>query len=481
MLFKLLSRLLSLISIIILARLLVPEDFGIVALASATVAGLELFVSFRLDVALIQNQQATQDHYDSAFTINFAFQLFVAFVLLMLAKPAASLYGEPALRQVLYALATVPVLHGLQNIRTVDFRKEMRFGKDFALMLSQKLIGFSITVPLAFLWRNHWALVAGFIGGTAGGVVAGYILLPHRPRLSLKYCGELFAFSKWLFLNSWLYFLRNKAASFIIGKVSGLSAVGLFEVSYEIANFSTTELIAPINRAVFPGIAKVAHDARSLQNTYLSVIGMISMLALPAGTGIAAIAEPLVWTLLGQNWIGAVPIISILALAGAIMCIETNTGTVCVALGRPDLLTKLYTFAVALLLILLVILINLWGQMGAAAAFLILALVSTPVYLIVVSRLLKLRIRQLADVLWRPVGSCFIMYFSLREFLKNNAQDWSIGSALPTLLSSISIGLIVYSVSIGLLWLCCGRPRGAESTVISEIGGLVGRVRNRFA
>lgn len=469
LLFKLCGRSLSLISIAVLARLLVPADFGIVALATTIIAALELFGNFSFDVALIQNQKATKEHYDTAFTVSLIFQMSIALLLLLLAAPAAAFYDEPALRNALMVLAIVPVIEGLQNIRIVDFRKQMLFHKDFVFMLSKSVIGFCVTIPAAFLLRDYWALILGIIAGRTGGTIASYIMIPYRPRFNTTYWTELFNFSKWLFLNNWLYFLRHRAAGFVIGKISGMRSLGVYEVSYEISNFATTELVAPINRAVLPGLAKIANDVDALRKSYLSVIAMIALLAVPAGIGIAAISEPLVLAFLGANWTEAIPIIAILGFAGSLSSIETNTGTTCVAVGRPELLTKLYGFYVAVLLTLVVVFTLHWGIIGTAWAALAAAIINVPVYYTVLLRLISLKVSQFLSVLWRPLVASACMYGTVQYYLNRTNPITTSVEALTPMFTAVAIGAAVYVILVIALWRIAGKPDGAEREILKEV------------
>ena len=117
-------------------------------------------------------------------------------------------------------------------------------------------------------------------------------------------------------------------------------------------------------------MSKISADREALRSSYLSVIGMIALLAAPAGVGIAAVAEPLVLVFLGPKWIDAVQPIAILGFAGAISGMETNTGATCIAVGRPDLLTRLYGFHVSILVVLMIAFTYNWGVNGAALSVL---------------------------------------------------------------------------------------------------------------
>src|SRR6185437_4494802 len=209
---RLAIRGLGFISVVILARLLTPADFGLIALATVIIAALELMSAFSFDVALIQKQGQSRAHYDTAWTITIIFSAITGLILVALAYPAARFYGDPRLQPIMYVLAAGTVVEGFQNIGVVAFRKEMDFSREFGFQISKKIFSFVVTVPLAFWLRNYWALVAGIVAGKAAGTIVSYMAHPYRARWSTAAWAELFHFSRWLFLNNFLGFLRARAS-----------------------------------------------------------------------------------------------------------------------------------------------------------------------------------------------------------------------------------------------------------------------------
>ena len=213
------------VSTIILARLLVPADFGLVALATTFSGALAALSEFSFDVVLIQNQNASREHYDTAWTLGICRNSIIAACLLAGGGPIAALFGDPRLKSVAHCLAAGAVIGGFYNIGVVDFRKDLAFHKDLIFNLIQRLGSFAITVTLAFIWRDYWALVAGIIGGGTIQVALSYIMHGYRPRLSLARWREIMHFSKWLLLNNVCNFAYARCDTFVLGKLAGAQAV----------------------------------------------------------------------------------------------------------------------------------------------------------------------------------------------------------------------------------------------------------------
>src|SRR3954467_447282 len=214
----------SLLSTIILARLLMPADFGLVALATTILAGLQALSELSFDIALIQNSRAGRPEYDSAWTLSACRNILIAIGLTVAAGPIASGFDDPRLEAIIYCLAVSTLLDGFQNIGIVDFRKELKFHQDLVFRVLGKLGPFLVTVPLAFLWRNYWALVIGTVAGSVFRVILSYAMHSYRPRISFAEWRHLIHFSKWLMLANLCIFISSRAITFIISAICAIDA-----------------------------------------------------------------------------------------------------------------------------------------------------------------------------------------------------------------------------------------------------------------
>jgi O-antigen/teichoic acid export membrane protein len=468
-LFKLTERSIGFVSTLILARLLLPADFGLIAMAMSVIAILELLGSFGFDTVLIQKQRADRRHYDTAWTCNVMVGLGTAAILVALDRPAAIFFQEPRLEPVIAWLALGPCLQGFENIGVVAFRKDLQLDREFRFLLAKKVLGFSVTIPLAFILQNHWALVVGILASRATGLAASYLLHPYRPRFSLVASAELFQFSKWLLLNNILLFLNARSADLVVGKIAGSHSLGLYSIASEISNLPTTELVAPINRAVFPGYAKMSGDPGVLRQGFLNVISVIAVFAIPASAGIATLSEPLVRIALGPKWMATVPLIQILAISGVLTALQTNSVYVYLALGRPDLLTA---FAGANILILLPLLVwgTAWaGILGAAWALVLTGVIILPVNFSILFRSLRLRLHEFFGVVWRPLVATATMALVLRSMQPGSSLPTDIVRDIASLGFSVLLGGLTYLVVLLGSWKLASRPSGAEEFIVGKV------------
>jgi O-antigen/teichoic acid export membrane protein len=462
---RLLDRSIGLISTLFLARLLVPEDFGLVAMATAIGGILGLFGAFSFDMALIQNANAERRHYDTVWTFNVIFGVFCTFALISVAEIAAIFYKEPRLTNVMYALSIFYFISAFGNIGVVAFRKEMNFKKEFIFIFSSRIATFIVTITAAFFLQSYWALLIGMTSGRTVSFFMSYKMNDYRPKFTLSATRELFNFSKWLLINNLLFFILHDGCTFIIGRMFGANELGIYSVSYEISSMPSTELVAPINRVAFPGFSKMK-DVKVISDSYLKLFGLISLVIFPLGIGIASVAKPLVLTVLGSKWTATIPLIQLLALHGAIAATQGNNGMVWMALGRPRITTISAVLFLTVLLPSLYFFLNSAGIIGAGYAYILANISTLPFGLYMSRKLLEFRWSDIFLLVWRPVIGVVFMYVSVE------IVDSYIDSALPLsrLIGDAIVGAITYSFFIIFLWILAGRPEGSEQYLLNKLG-----------
>jgi lipopolysaccharide exporter len=475
--FRLFERLLGVVSTLVLARLLLPADFGLVAMAMAVFAALEVFGSFNFDLALVQREHPERRHFDTAWTYTVIVSVVSALALCALALPAAKFYDEPRVEFILYALAFCAFLQGFENIGLVYFQRDLTLGKEVRFRCAKRVIGFVVTIPLAFVLRNYWALVIGIVVSRVSGVWLSYLMHPYRPRFSLRAGDDLFHFSKWMLVNNVLLFAVVKGVDFTIGKLAGPAALGLYSVAYEISNLPTTELVMPIGRAVFPGYAMIAGDTDRLRDAYLKVLAVIAIFAVPAGTGIVVLAEPIVHALLGERWLGTVPLIQWLALYGIMRACSSNMGSVYLALGRPRLITGLGLLTVTILAPLLIWLTPRYGSLAAGWALLAASAVTLPPSFWILRRLIGLRLWSVHQAMWRPVVASSAMGLAIGAV----HASFPFANRMADVLVYVLFGVTIYILTILLLWYSCGAPAGAERYLLHTVAEKIDGIRTRRA
>lgn len=467
-LFKFVERGLGLISTLILARLLAPGDFGVVAMAMSFIAMAELLGAFGFDISLIQNPSATREHYNSAWTCNVALGASITLLMLALAMPITEFYRKPELLWVVVALSLGPLIGSFENIGVVAFRKELDFRREFRYQVTRKFMGFIVVVPLAFALRSYWALVAGILFSKAAGTAISYLMHPFRPRLSLAMFRQLFVFSRWLLVNNMVSFLKERSSDFFLGRLGGAASLGTYNVAYELSNLPTTEISAPINRALLPGFAKM-ETTEQIERAYANAVGLLALLALPAAACMFALAPFIVATLLGAKWLDAIPLMQVLAFNGALLLFQSSMCSVLFGRGHPASVTlsnAIYSVVLITLLALFLTFGQAMGVVGAAYAALTTTVLCTPLYLYQMHRCLGVSPRLFGRSIQRPLLGALAIVGLLQAGLPPYEPVLGFPATVGWLLAGTALAILAYVATVMLAWRLAGRPLGAERLAI---------------
>ena len=472
---KLAERLLALVGVTILARLLVPSDFGLVALAMSTLALLEVFGAFGLDIALIRQPDASRAHFDAAWTFNVLFGCAIALLALGLAPLARWFYDDPRLLPVMLSLGISRAIAGFENIGVVRFRKDLQFDREFRFALAKRLAtSLLVTIPLAFALRSYWALVAGNLAGTCIAVALSYVLHPFRPRPSLAGFGELMRFSKWLLAARMIELFYARLPDFIVGRAAGTGALGALSLARDLARLPAAEIAAPVNRAVFPGYVKLADDREQLGRAYIRVTSRLLLLVVPAAVGLCVLAEPAVLLLLGEQWRAAVPLVRLLALNALVGVWLSTAHHVNLAVGMARSTSIVLALHAALSLPLMLWLVPSFGAEGAAFALLLASLGTAPANFVLLGKVIAFRMRDAAAMIWRPLAGSLAMSGLLFALLQRIGWPREVPAQIAFAAFLVAIGALVYVVTVMLCWAPHRNADSAEAWLLERARAFLG-------
>ncbi len=473
---RLFTRAAGLLSTLVLVRLLVAENFGLMTLATGLAQAIDALSSLGVEEAVIRERQPDRDLYDSAFTINLIRGAATAALIAAAAWPVARFFADRRLLPVLLALACGALVAGGENIGIVDFRRDIRFHKEFVLLAIPRLAGIAVAISLAFLLHSYVALLAATLVAIVARVGLGYAMHPFRPRLRLPAWRRIAGFSVWSWLLSLGTLLNERADSFVIGRVFGLADVGIFALGAEIAALPTTELISPLSRVCFSGFAAARGGSAGPDETaatFLRVIAATTLLTLPAGIGLSMVAAPIVRLAFGPGWDAAIPVVQLLGAALVVTVLGYVSYALMNAHGRLSGLAAIQALTLAARLALLLALVPRAGLTGAAAAVGVSAILENLLYFALAQRFLGLRGAALLAATWRSLAGVAVMAAALAAL----GPGWreAAGSPAAGLVQATLLGAVLYAATVALCWRAAGRPPGAERDLL----GLVARAARR--
>lgn len=404
-------RALSILTTIILARLLAPSDFGLVAMAAVVIGFIELFKDLGTATAVIQRKDLSQGLLASVFWLNAGFGLAAALVLYFLAPLLGAFYREPRVIPIMQVLSLSFLLSGLSNLQMSLLERNLDFDKLALIEIGTTLFATLVGITAAFLGHGAWSLVYQMLAGNFLGTLLFWSASRWRPSWQFDWpeLRSVMGFSLNLTGASiFNYFARN-ADKFLIGRFLGSQDLGYYDLAYRLMQVPLQGISAVIGRVMFPLYSRMQDDAGQFGRAYLKVASAIALISFPLMLGLTALTGPFVLTLFGAAWMPVIPLLLILAPLGAVQSIATTVGSIYTAKGRTDW-ALWWTVGAGLLIVLSFVLGLPWGIIGVTASYAIMFLLLTYPAFAIPFRLIGLEVRDLGRVLWRPAVCSLVMY-----------------------------------------------------------------------
>lgn len=435
---------LSLIKSIILARLLTPDHFGLMSACMVVIRAAEVFTETGLGPALIQRQARVEDAVPTAFSMQAARGVVLAAIVFALAPFVAEFYEQPRLTSLLEVLAAAMLLGGLSNLNTIALQKELRFRPLFRLQQAVAVTDLVVTVSLALLLRDVWALVLGQVVKAVVAVLLSYALLPGRPRFGWdrRIARELLAYGRFITGVTVVVYVTTEIDNVVIGKVLGMQALGIYVVAYMLANLPATHLSKVISGVMFPAYSKLQDDRSLLLRAYLETTRVVATVALPLAVGLAVLADELVTLVYGQAWRQAATVLPLLCVFGALRAVSSTNGYVFNAIGKPQIPFFINLAKLAMIAALIVPMTRQYNIIGAAAAVTLPSVVMFAVSYAVFSKTLKVPVSRMFAAVTPSILASAIMASGLML----TKQWYSLGDP-GRLLLAITGSVVLYAMA----------------------------------
>ena len=296
------NRLLGFASIFILARILTPEDFGVMALVMIAIQLTDTLTNVGAEQYYIQKKQATQDDLNSAWSLNLAIKLFASLVFLILSPIVAASLGYQHLTQAFVVVAFLPVINALSNGFIFAQKKALNFRSFSLISASAKVFSTLVTIALALTLKSYWALIAGALLQALIFTILSYVYLNERAALSLANWKEPFHFSKWIMLKSIVGHIRAKFDIWFAVNIQGMGGLGGYNLAKDVTLLPSREFLSPVSDVMFTAIAQAENHSENQQQQISKALTVLFILASPIAFGWALIAEPFVALILGPQW-----------------------------------------------------------------------------------------------------------------------------------------------------------------------------------
>lgn len=436
---------------LVLARLLAPEDFGLMGIALLAMSALESFSQTGISHALIQKNEDIKEYLDTAWTIQVIRGLIIAGILFFGAALVGTFFGEPNAVPLTRALALSEIFKAFTHIGVVYFQKELEFHKQFVYQLSGTLADLLVSIPAAIILRNPWALVYGLLAGNFVRLIFSFIVSVQKLSVSInrKYCKQLINFGKYIFLQSIVLFLLTQGDDAFVGRYLGAAALGVYQLGYRIANITATELTHVISSITFPAYSKLQNNQKKLRKALKETLNLTSFFAFPIAGGIFILAPEFTRLFLGEQWLEVIPIIRILVLEGLMRSLAATFGPIYRATANLKIPLQINIIQLVVLTISILPFSARWGVEGTAIAVTI--MLTTGFYLTSkkISRTLEVSILSL----YKNIIPYLVLTFFMALFLYLLKNKLFALSSYFRFVLLVTFGIVVYLIFILLYYL----------------------------
>jgi O-antigen/teichoic acid export membrane protein len=443
------TQAIALLVFFVLARLLGPKEFGMVALATVFTDFVRVFLDQGFSAAIVQRRDLEPQHLDTAFWTNLGIGLLMTGLGIFAADWVANSFREPQLAPIIKWLSLSFLLFALSGVQQAIFQRDLAFKPLAIRSLAATIAGGVVGVAMALLGYGVWSLVGKQLANGLAQVFFLWWASSWRPKfkVSRKHFNDLFSFGIKVTANKALYFFGSRSDDFLIGYYLGSVALGYYTIAYRLLLIMTDLLTTFMTKVAMPIFSKLQEDRERLKSAFYNVSQFTGLFSFPIFLGMAVLAHELVQNLFGSQWLPSVPVMQVLAFVGILQSIEFFNGVVITSIGKPSwnlLVNSINTVANVIAFILVV----KWGIIAVAAAFVIRGYLLSPINIFMLKKLIGLKLSDYLSRYTVAITGSVIMaavIFEARKFLNGFV-------ATPiVLVTCILLGAVIYVLTIRLI------------------------------
>ena len=434
---------LMLVRSIVLARLLMPEIFGLISIATIVLSGIEVFTQTGFGPALIHRQGNFADAKDTTFTLIVIRGFLLAILTFFIAPLIAVYYQEPILKTIIRTITVCFILRGFKNINIVALDKEMNFKK----RASFELISYPATVVaaivLVYFMRNVWALVIAEITSALIPTILSYIMVPWK--LSFHFNGkiarELLTYGKFITGGAAVAFIIAQGDNALVAKVLGLKILGYYVLAYNLATMIINHVNSLVTNVMFPLFSQLQEDLVAVQNEYLKTLKLVAIISFPLAAGIAMLAPEIIRIVYGEQWLPAVGALQVLCIFSAFLAIGGTAYPILAGMGYPNIHFYINSARLLLMALLIYPLTKSYGIIGTSYAVLIPLGLTQIFFFAFIIRKLQFKIGNLLTRIALPIGGSLVMVAFLVL-----CKSYIVIASIPILFMVVMVSALLYGL-----------------------------------
>lgn len=310
---KLLSKFIGLISTLILARLLTPSDFGVIAAISIVLYFFDVFGNVATEQYIMQKKRLRKSELNTAWSIDIILKSVICIVLISLSGVIANLLNKPEITTGLMVVSLVLPINALKSSSLLQQKRLLRYQGIFALGVTEKLIAFAVVISSALLFKNFWSFILADLVSAALGVLLSYLWFKKLPHLTLVDWRQQLSFSGWMLGKNMVGYLRSQADTFFVSRLFTANSLGQYNLSRELAMMPGHYFLAPAIEPILSALRETVHIRDYFFQQIATALVITFFITVPIAIFLATFAEPITLLLLGEQWDKAGGLLSCLA------------------------------------------------------------------------------------------------------------------------------------------------------------------------
>ncbi len=393
--YKVFYRVISFLRIAILARLLVPTQFGLFGIATLVLNFLEILTETGVNIILVQVREQIEEFIDSAWVVSIIRGVLLFFIVLLSAPFIASFFNTPKALEIIMLISLVPLIRGFINPSEVKFQKDLKFKYEFLFRSSIFLVDSMVAIFFVVLTHSVYGLVLGLIAGAVFELITSFVFIKPTPRLRFNkhYIRDILHKGKWVTSYGVLGYFGDQGDNIVVGKLLGASSLGIYQMIYKISILPLSEIADGVNKVVFPIYVKIANDKERLKRAFLKTSFIVSMLATSLGIIIFLFPREIILIVLGDKWLSGAEALRILSVYGVLHAIGGSITPLFLALKKQNYVTVMSFFRFVILAVTIFPLVLKFGIIGAAYSVLLSVFGEMPVVAYFIYRIFKKEIK----------------------------------------------------------------------------------------
>ncbi len=334
--FRIVSRIVAFAKTAILARLLIPAQFGLFGIASLMLEFLEVLTETGINIVLVQEKKNIDDYIDTAWIVSIFRGLIISLIIVLATPLIVSFFNSSEAAPLLYLMATVPLIRGFINPAQVKFQKNLEFNKEFWFRFAIFSLDTATAVLLAALTRSPAALIWGLIVGAIAEVALSFIFVKPRPKFVFERekLGEVISRGKWMTGAGIFSYFFQHGDDIVVGRLLGQAPLGLYQVAYRVSTLPITEVSDVVGKVTFPIYVGMSEEKVRLKKAFFKTLLAVSALVIPFGVLLFVFAREVTLLVLGEKWLGAVAALKVLAIFGSLKAIVNSCYPLLLGLGK---------------------------------------------------------------------------------------------------------------------------------------------------